>query len=113
MDSDTIKEKVKNLRELRGFTQLELAKEAKISPAAVSLIEKGDRTPSLIVIRKLAKALKASINELTGNADKTSEEIDVEAQVFFRNFGDIADLDEPDQAIIKNLARQLKDRRKE
>lgn len=112
MSSSTIREKVKELRLLRGFTQAELAKEASISPAAVSLIEKGERTPSLMVTRKLSKALKVSMAELTGSADKTSKDIDLEAQAFFRNFGDIADLEEADQEIIKNLARQLKERSK-
>ncbi len=112
MSSNIISQKVKELRLLRGFTQAELAKEASVSPAAVSLIEKGERTPSLIVTRKLSKALKVSMGELTGNTDKTSADIDLEAQAFFRNFGDIADLEEPDQKIIKNLAKQLKERRK-
>ena len=112
MSSDIVSQKVKELRLLRGFTQAELAKEASISPAAVSLIEKGERTPSLVVTRKLSKALKVSLGELTGNADKSSEDINLEAQAFFRNFGDIADLEEKDQEIIKTLAKQLKERRK-
>lgn len=112
MSSTVIGQKVKELRELRGFTQAELAKEAKISPAAVSLIEKGERTPSLIVSRKLSNTLKVSMGELTGSDDKTSQDIDLEAQAFFRNFGDIADLEEADQEIVKNLAKQLKERRR-
>jgi transcriptional regulator with XRE-family HTH domain len=112
VSSNPIGQKVKKLRELRGFTQAELAKAATISPAAVSLIEKGERTPSLIITRKLSNALKVSIGELTGNDDKTTQDIDLEAQAFFRNFGDIADLEEGDQEIIKTLAKQLKERRK-
>jgi len=112
MSSNTIQQKVRELRLLRGFTQAELAKEASISPAAISLIEKGERTPSLMVTRKLANALKVSIGDLTGNTDKTSEDIDLEAQAFFRNFADIADLDAADQEIVKNLAKQLKERSK-
>ena len=111
MSSKNIGQKVKELRELRGLTQASLAKEAKISPAAVSLIEKGERVPSLLVTRKLSTALKSSIGELTGNEDKTSQDIDLEAQAFFRNFGDIADLEEADQEIVRNLAKQLKERR--
>lgn len=110
MTEKIIGQKVKELRLIRGFTQADLAREAKVSAAAVSLIEKGERTPSLIVTRKLSTALKVSIGELTGKEEKTSQDIDIEAQVFFRNFADIADLEEKDQEIIKNLARQLKER---
>jgi len=56
---------VKKLREERGMTQAELAKKASVTEAYVSMIEAGKRkSPSLPVLRRLARALGKTIAEL-------------------------------------------------
>lgn len=51
-------------REHRGLTQRALAKAAGISPAMMTEIEKGGRTPSLSVAQALAGALGVSLDDL-------------------------------------------------
>jgi transcriptional regulator with XRE-family HTH domain len=49
---------IRQLRETRGMTQLELAKKAKVAQGYISSLEAGEKkNPSVKVLRKLAKAL--------------------------------------------------------
>ena len=54
------------LRTERGWNQARLSREARITAAAMSQIEKGDRLPTLSVAAKLAEALSISIDDLIG-----------------------------------------------
>jgi transcriptional regulator with XRE-family HTH domain len=105
-----IANKIKVLRGLLGWSQAELSRQAGITSAAVSQIEKGDRIPSLIVSRKLADALNVSVAELTGDTPLSSAEINEEAQTFFRKFGDIKELNETDQMMLQSFIKRLKDK---
>jgi transcriptional regulator with XRE-family HTH domain len=104
-----IAKKIKALRESVNWSQAELARNAKVTSAAVSLIEKGDRIPSLEVCRKLAKALNVSTAEITGETSLSSEEINDEAQVFFRQYGDINELSEMDQKLLKAIIKRFRE----
>jgi XRE family transcriptional regulator of biofilm formation len=56
---------LKRIREARGMTQDALARKAKISKPYISQIENGIRkSPSLPVLRRLAKALGVPVTEL-------------------------------------------------
>jgi transcriptional regulator with XRE-family HTH domain len=57
---------VQALRDQAEMTQQALAKKAGLSIAYVSLIERGEREPSLITIERLAAALNASPGALLG-----------------------------------------------
>ena len=103
-----ISNKIKQLRGECNWSQSELAKQAGITPSAISMIESGQRIPSLVVIRKISEALKVSVSELTG--ESTQEEASQHAQAFFRQFGDLKDLDEDDQKMIMELAKRLKEK---
>lgn len=100
--------KIKSLREECDWSQSRLAKESGVTASAISMIENGQRAASLIVIRKISDALKVSVSELTG--ESTQEESSQHAQAFFRQFGDLKDLNENDQKIILDLAKSLKER---
>ena len=89
---------IKKLREECDWSQSRLAKESGVTASAISMIENGQRVPSLVVIRKISDALKVSVSELTG--ESTQEESSQQAQAFFRQFGDLGDLDEKDQKIL-------------
>ncbi|MDE0011470.1 MAG: helix-turn-helix transcriptional regulator [Candidatus Poribacteria bacterium] len=106
--AEYISEKIKKLREECDWSQSDLAKKAGITASAISMIERGQRVPSLVVIRKISDALKVSVSELTG--ETTQEEVTQHAQAFFRQFGDLNELSEDEQKIILDLARSLKDR---
>lgn len=62
-------------RKVKGWTQEELAKRAKLSRSMLSNIERGEYSPSLAVAYRIAKALGATIEQLffKFNARKTSE----------------------------------------
>ena len=60
------------------------------------------------MFRKISEALKVSVSQLTG--ESTQEESSQHAQAFFRQFGDLKDLNEKDQKIILDLAKSLKER---
>jgi transcriptional regulator with XRE-family HTH domain len=56
---------IRDLREQAQMTRMELAKKAKVTTAYVSMIEAGKRkSPSLPVLRRLAKALGVPVAEL-------------------------------------------------
>jgi transcriptional regulator with XRE-family HTH domain len=56
---------IRELREKRQMTRVELAKKARVTTAYVSMIEAGKRrSPSLPVLRRLAKALGVPVTEL-------------------------------------------------
>jgi transcriptional regulator with XRE-family HTH domain len=58
-------ELVKTLREARGLTQAELAEKAEISREYVALMEIGaKKNPTIVVLKKLAKALGVAVGDL-------------------------------------------------
>lgn len=91
--------KIKQLREDVDWNQAALAKASGVSPAAISLIEKGERKLSMMVARKLASAFKVSIDELTGERSEAPEE----AVAFFRKWQGIEKLEDGDQEMVNNL----------
>ena len=66
MPPSRIGRQIKRLREARGWSQSELARQAKLSsPAHVSLLESGGRRePTVSTLKRLAKALGVPVAEL-------------------------------------------------
>ncbi len=65
MRRSTIGQRVRALREKRGFTQEELGKQAGLHRVQIAQVE-GDRyrSPRLETLRRLAKALRVSLADL-------------------------------------------------
>jgi transcriptional regulator with XRE-family HTH domain len=58
---------IKQLRTARGLTQEQVAKKAGVSKNYITMLEGGKRTsPSLDVLRRLAKAFGVPVTELLG-----------------------------------------------
>jgi len=58
---------MKNLKKIRikkNWTQMDLAQKSKLTPAAICMIEKGKRIPSLKTLLKLSKALEIDVSIL-------------------------------------------------
>lgn len=53
-------------RDHRGLTAAQLAAAARITPAHVSKLESGNGSPSLAVLRRLAKVLDVELDLLVG-----------------------------------------------
>lgn len=56
--------KVKLLRTEKGWSQEKLALYSDLDRTYIPSIEKGERNVSIVVIEKIAKAFKISVNEL-------------------------------------------------
>lgn len=57
-------EKIRRLREERRLSQADLAKDVGVTPQLISLLEKGQRDPSLKIIKKIANALGVTASYL-------------------------------------------------
>lgn len=56
--------RIKELREAKGWTQWELAHRAQLWPARISQYENGKRVPPLYAAQAIAMALDATLDEL-------------------------------------------------
>lgn len=61
--------KLRNLRQRRGLTQRALADACGLSANAIGLIERGESSPSVSTLHRLAQALGVSLPELFSAAD--------------------------------------------
>jgi XRE family transcriptional regulator of biofilm formation len=62
--------RIKELREGKQLTQIELARKLRITQAYLAQLETGVRSnPSILLLRKLAKALKVDLAELFKEVD--------------------------------------------
>jgi transcriptional regulator with XRE-family HTH domain len=67
MSQRTLAVNVKHLRTQCGLTQAALAERAKVSQAFIAQLETGvENNPTLITLRRLARALKVTVGELVG-----------------------------------------------
>jgi len=57
-------ERLKDIRQARGFTQEELAESLNMSVEFVSLLERGVNGPSVDTLEKLAAILQVEVKEL-------------------------------------------------
>ena len=56
--------RLRQLREARGLTQEHLGEKAELDQTYLSGVERGTRNPSLVVLSRVAKALKLTLSEL-------------------------------------------------
>jgi transcriptional regulator with XRE-family HTH domain len=61
--------RLKEVRELRGMSQAELAKKAGLQPTAISHFETETRSPSFDNLKRLADALNVATDYLIGRSD--------------------------------------------
>jgi len=92
-----VAERIKYLREQRGITQAELAKQVGITRSSVNAWEMGISVPSTQYIVELAYIFKVSTDYLLG--------VDTTATV------SVAGLSEKDIQIVTALVQHLRDRR--
>lgn len=108
VQADLISTNIKRLRESLGWNQSKLASEAGISGAALSKIEQGDgRMPTMIVLQKLAGALKVPVSDITGEEARNRSEEDVRYTEFYRKYGDIEKLPQGDQELFQKMVERL------
>jgi transcriptional regulator with XRE-family HTH domain len=64
LDSKSIGNNLRLLREQKGITQFELAGRAHVSQSHISDIERNRKNPTIKVLDKLVKALDCSITDI-------------------------------------------------
>lgn len=87
-------QRVKKLRESRGWSQGELAKRAGVTRSAISTYEQGLRTPSADVLCALAKTFGVPADRLLGLAEG--------------RMVDLAGLSQRDEALVRELVESLR-----
>lgn len=68
---ETLGERIRRLRQEKGWTQRELARRAGLKPAAISKYELGIYQPSLAVLIAIADALGTTTDHLLGSGPAT------------------------------------------
>ncbi len=61
---ETLKNKVKELRNTKGLTQGELAEKVSVTRQTIISLEKGSYIPSLLLAMKLSEVLSTPIEEI-------------------------------------------------
>ena len=84
--SDEVISRIKQRRRELKMTQTELAREANLTPAAISQFESGTRKPSFNTLSSLSDALKVTTDYLLGKKDRGYEDLlaDPRVNVMFR-----------------------------
>lgn len=104
-----ISHNIKVLRGNLGWNQSRLASEAGITGAALSKIEKGDgRVPTIVVLSKIASALKVQPYEITGEEPPNLSKASERNREFYRKWDILESLSPEDQELLKGMAERLK-----
>lgn len=59
---------IRQIRESRGLSQVQLSTQAGISQAMLCQVERGTKVPSLLLSAELAKVLQCNINDFLENS---------------------------------------------
>lgn len=103
----SVARRIKGQRTKLGITQTQLARSARLTPAAISQFESGARKPSFDALSKLATALKVTTDYLLGMKQSSYENIlaDPKVSVMFRG---IMELPEKDKQTMLEFYEFLK-----
>lgn len=104
----TFGERVKKIRLEKGWTQKQLAEKCDMHDSALRRIENGKKTPKVITVEKLSKALEVDPAELMFGDDvyiKTAEKFMEAEQNQFSGYCNLDDIES-----IYNLQSELKNR---
>ncbi len=59
--------KIRTMRKRKGWTQAQLAEKSGVSANYIALLERGDRTPSLKLLSRIADALEVKVSSIFEN----------------------------------------------
>ena len=105
----SVSARIKKRRSKLGMTQTQLAKAAKLTPAAISQFESGARKPAFDTLSSLADALKVTTDYLLGKKAHSYDDLlaDPKVSVMFRG---IMELSEKDKESMLEFYHFLKDK---
>ena len=95
MSEEKVISRIKERRRELKMTQTELAKEADLTPAAISQFESGTRKPSFNTLSSLSDALKVTTDYLLGKEDRGYKDLmaDPRLKVMFRGMMEFKEKD--------------------
>jgi len=99
-------ERLKSARDLRGWSQAELAERAKMPPSSIAHFETGSRKPSFDTLKKLANALEVTTDYLLGRVDDPSM-----AEAGDPLYRDVGKLTGNDRELAKDFLKMLAERK--
>lgn len=103
--SEEFKDRLKNARNMRSWSQAELATKTELPPSSIAHFETGSRKPSFDNLRRLAEALEVTTDYLMGRVDEPTV-----AQAGDPLFRDVARLSGNDRELAKNFLEMLAQR---
>ena len=98
-----IKERIRQLRQERNWSQTQLAQKMGIHQKQVSAYERGRNTPSTEVLIKLADIFDVSLDYLAFEAEGQAAKVNIKDRELLRRFEDIDKLSEKDKGTIKEI----------
>ena len=98
-----IPNRIREFREAKGLTQDKLADLSDLSRPVISQFEKGQRTPSLKALKRIADVLNTSVDELLVRGSR-KEQLRPEQKVLLRSFNKLKD---QDRKVVKDLINRL------
>lgn len=108
LDLQAFGERIRTLRENRGWSQTHLAERAALSQPTVSQIELGDRTPKIDALVRLADALDESLDFLVFGRQRNLElRESPEAEGIYR---DVLRLEDTDRELLRGYIRLMLER---
>lgn len=103
--------RIKELRQLKGYTQAELAELTDLSTNYIGYIERGQRTISLQTLERLAHTLGVEVGTLflfhAREASKKSEEPNQRPQIMAKLTSFLQRTDREDLKLLFKLAKRL------
>lgn len=85
------------------WSQSELARQTKLTSAAINAIEQGNRQLSLLTLQKLSRLFNITIDELVNEPPRKISDRDA----FFLKFNVFEKLTKKDQELLLMLAKKL------
>lgn len=105
-------EKLKRLREEKGFSQKRLADEAGINKMLISKYETGRSTPSMENLGKIAKALEITVDYLVFDNVPSNGRVEFKDVELLEKFKEAEELSVEDRQTIKTLVDAMIVKRK-
>lgn len=103
--SEIFQERLKAARDLRGWSQSDLAGRAGMPPSSIAHFETGSRKPSFDTLRRLANALEVTTDYLLGRTDNPAL-----AEAGDPLYRDVGKLTGRDRELAKDFLKMLAER---
>lgn len=99
--------RLSSLRNQRGMTQTKLAAQAEINRAQYNRYEKGETTPSIETLSKIAEALGISIDYLAEGKEENAAIANFKDRDLLEMFKQVENFSEKKKEVVKGLLSEM------